>query len=797
MESEESRPGCSESNSSTNSYNSQIPVTMQLNLNDDINSVKENQKGCNITEIEDQVNMHRLLSPNYLNSPVADSIKNFENALSSENDNQLNTCNNELCLPQNQTKSSTAYLHSSINTFAFLKRGRKLENQDIKGDVYINHEDLSDVSDTENDKKDSVFNTDEDLTHVDNSPSKMTTDPTDGIMVDLREKLSKDKKQNQIQNSYINNIMNHRDVENLNGKTGINESLEDFVKSHDEDTLDFEAEEGECQEHKDGTFVDITENLDSLKPNKTHKKLTEKIVNQDELEEGEVSDDEEKRPEEVEPKPVCRFYTRGQCTWGMSCRFLHPGVTDKGNYTMFDLVRPISLPQANVAAVRNNYTHTNDYTDYRSERVSTLTRANLHNISALYSSPHDPRALASDGPVVVESAWERGLRTAKEMMRKASKRKEQDTDFEDKKMNLTLSPDDLEKDPYYAKERGSPVEVMKTYNRHGIYNEVSVYNSLERFSRPPISSLDDIDTYGRTSRYRELPPHRMPHYEDERRVRPTREVIVQRVESVTRADEWNDPWMRKKSPGGTSRDRNDKRRRERSYSTNSSYSSSTSSQSESSSDSSRSTSPLKERRYNSFQKSPSLNRRYGVRNIHSPNSVRRSRRSMSLQHSPTARRGHHISLSPALIKTNAHSPSHKRKKSSPIAKKYVNIKSKTKRKNTGTSSGTGSSDSSGSDSDSESGSSSSDSSSCSVDQRLVIKQKLTKNRKSIKKVLTKKRSPISIEIKKQNAVGTSALISPTNSISSEKGLKKSRREELLKQLRAVEDAIAKKRLKLT
>lgn len=61
----------------------------------------------------------------------------------------------------------------------------------------------------------------------------------------------------------------------------------------------------------------------------------------------------------------------------------------------------------------------------------------------------------------------------------------------------------------------------------------------------------------------------------------------------------------------------------------------------------------------------------------------------------------------------------------------------------------------------------------------------------------KKRSPISIEIKKVATVGASALASPTNSVSSEKDSKKTRREELLKQLRAVEDAIAKKRSKLT
>lgn len=62
----------------------------------------------------------------------------------------------------------------------------------------------------------------------------------------------------------------------------------------------------------------------------------------EELEDGEISDEDETlRNERNEPKPVCRFYSKGQCTWGSSCRFLHPGVLDKGNYSMFATPRPI------------------------------------------------------------------------------------------------------------------------------------------------------------------------------------------------------------------------------------------------------------------------------------------------------------------------------------------------------------------------------------------------------------------------------------------------------------------------
>lgn len=68
---------------------------------------------------------------------------------------------------------------------------------------------------------------------------------------------------------------------------------------------------------------------------------------------------------------------------------------------------------------------------------------------------------------------------------------------------------------------------------------------------------------------------------------------------------------------------------------------------------------------------------------------------------------------------------------------------------------------------------------------------------------TKKRSPITIELKKQATVSKSSALppSPTNSDDSSHndptGKKSNRREELLKQLKAVEDAIAKKRSKLS
>lgn len=308
------------------------------------------------------------------------------------------------------------------------------------------------------------------------------------------------------------------------------------------------------------------------------------------MEEGEVSDEDEKRPEETEPKPVCRFYTRGQCTWGMSCRFLHPGVTDKGNYTMFDMIRPVPVnahgPPYGPGGILPSYRG-----DFRGERPPPM--------HPMQQGHPPPQARPLPEPVV-ESAWERGLRTAKEMMRKANKRKEQDMDFEDKKMNLSANQDELERDNYYIRERSPERSPPPQFSGRGPMpvhhpgpkNAYSPPPHQHQHQHPhkygnmpprgpgapgpgPAPFNEDHDPYGRSLRYRELPAHRMPQYEDEmikRRIRPAREVIVQRVEPAGRGDEWMDPWMRSKSPGRGERDKRQKRER-RSYSSNSSYSS--------------------------------------------------------------------------------------------------------------------------------------------------------------------------------------------------------------------------------
>ena len=63
-----------------------------------------------------------------------------------------------------------------------------------------------------------------------------------------------------------------------------------------------------------------------------HFTVTHAYLQDDDCEEGEIKEPGDRSPRQF-VKPLCRFYTRGHCTWGDNCRFLHPGVNDKGKFT--------------------------------------------------------------------------------------------------------------------------------------------------------------------------------------------------------------------------------------------------------------------------------------------------------------------------------------------------------------------------------------------------------------------------------------------------------------------------------
>ncbi|KAJ8716049.1 hypothetical protein PYW08_013334 [Mythimna loreyi] len=554
-----------------------------------------------------------------------------------------------------------------------------------------------------------------------------------------------------------------------------------------EEQLDFEAEEGECVEPK--PVEQANGDAEDKGVEKAEDVRAARRSRGSSLEEGEVSDEAERRPEEREPPPVCRFFSRGACTWGVSCRFLHPGVTDKGNYNMFDVVRGVPA-----------------------------------------GGPYPAAPVRDVAPP--ESAWERGLRTAKEMLRIANKRKEQDMDFEEKKLHLSVGgvvhdpdaelayaaaavgaspPRHHDAPPHY---RGDPDAFPR-----GPYGPM--YRG--RFPRPPVDERERFYEREHLMYERERAGYdRVPHYDErapapeegayhKRRVRPSREVIVQRAEverregrearadvrdardvrdvrrGDVRGDDWADPWMRAEPAA----------RRRKPPSSEDSYSSSSSSNS--SSRSSRSPSARRKRRASSSSRqrlSPSVivrERRLATARATAMNPPAPRRRAPS----PAAAR--QLSANPPPPATH-HLQRHK-DEMDPYGRSKATSRNRDRKKYSRSSSSGSESSSSSSESESESHSSTSSGSSGARRARharllnAAARPRLNaKTGAGLAAAVTTVTSKKEVPSDKESGGKKRSATSPVDSGPAKKSV--SRREELLKQLKAVEDAIARKRSKI-
>lgn len=703
----------------------------------------------------------------------------------------------------------------------------------------------------------------------------------------------KETNEKQVENCEVNKNVNKSSESKTDTNSGVRSSTAAAgLEGEDTEQLDFEAEEkeeGECEGISTATAITMTA------PNSTKTgggSEDEGELKNDELEEGELTDEGENRPEETEPRPICRFYNRGQCTWGSSCRFVHPGVTDKGNYTMFELVRPLvpvngppqMYPPMEYRPVERPVVGLPSYQAFRKEEAVP----------------------------VVESAWERGLRQAKEMLRKSSKRKETEVDFEEKKMNLTLGQDELDKENDYYTRSASPIlneepdrwsgkidgdpkryrTVSERYeadygpesayyhsgsrsgevwhHRGHHYVEEGVRSSRLVRGDPDYQSSSLKSKYSSSSHYY---PKASSHeyYERKRHKYPSREVIVQRsdksswkddsptapsrssrhVERGGRGDEWADPWMRSKSPLGRKT-----RSRKQSYSSGSSYSSSSSSRTSRSSSGSSYSRDTRSRSRSSRSRSRSKKPTSPVRRLTRPSPPFNKSKPLSpglimSEKRAATERAMHMNPpppSPRKVRGPTSPPAPLRRNPTPptaadnrtrgggvpprllahskaavaAAMRSTRSRSKSSRSSSG-------SDSSGSSSDSSETSITSTSSSrvaspparqkrIVIDERLALAQamkvkamdalKLSGQKQQIKLTLKGSsasqvdRPPSSVTAgKKRPAESPPAYIEESSppKVGGKTTPKKpapSRREELLKQLKAVEDAIARKRSKI-
>jgi len=276
----------------------------------------------------------------------------------------------------------------------------------------------------------------------------------------------------------------------------------------------------------------------------------------EELEDGEISDEDEAlKNERNEPKAVCRFYNRGHCTWGTSCRFLHPGVLDKGNYNMFATPRSIIPGQP------------------EAEEIPEVEEEKI-----------EEPILMRPPPPAYETAWERGLRQAKEMRRRSHKRREMDVEYEEKKSNLSLTQIELDKENDYYTRPASPAHTHDPYADDEYPDNYDNYYPAEtrRIAPPPPADFVARGERAAAVRrgYSESPPPRTRRVAPPRSPSPTiREDPAAPAKSRFRGGEdWADPWMRSKDDKSKA-----SRSRRRSYSSGSSRSSSSRSSSSNSS----------------------------------------------------------------------------------------------------------------------------------------------------------------------------------------------------------------------
>ncbi|XP_078365828.1 uncharacterized protein LOC144650055 [Oculina patagonica] len=195
-----------------------------------------------------------------------------------------------------------------------------------------------------------------------------------------------------------------------------------------------DKEEGELEDEQDdeGEEGEILSDEDTQ--DKADKKTQEKQDSTNEAdgpEEGEVIEDGDSTGALNLRRKVCRYFTYGGCTWGMSCRFLHPGLNDKGAYQMLPVPGQYPSPFPKVQAV---------VPPVPPEAI--MPSFPDQDVGGQLDDEMADRAQPSAEPVAPprkETAWERGLKLAKEIKKAAQKRKEEDADFEEKRMILGIT----------------------------------------------------------------------------------------------------------------------------------------------------------------------------------------------------------------------------------------------------------------------------------------------------------------------------------------------------------------------
>lgn len=139
------------------------------------------------------------------------------------------------------------------------------------------------------------------------------------------------------------------------------------------------------------------------------------------------SPEHECHDEDPQSMGVCRFYLRGTCTWGRDCKYIHP------RETRGDMAPPAQSSSSELtwSTGGSPRVRTRSRDRGRPPRESVHSRVKYPNVGSVGVQE---AAVVRSG--AQESAWERGLRQARELVMKASKKRKEEPDFEKKRLIL-------------------------------------------------------------------------------------------------------------------------------------------------------------------------------------------------------------------------------------------------------------------------------------------------------------------------------------------------------------------------
>ncbi|KAM3721344.1 Zinc finger CCCH domain-containing protein [Dirofilaria immitis] len=212
-----------------------------------------------------------------------------------------------------------------------------------------------------------------------------------------------------IKQSALNVGVDHNETEIDRGKEDVKDDLSEEGEIDD-------LEEGELKSDEDSVTGSIRSNENSVRRSVGRNR-------------GKVLEDSPHRSWRYDPASVgiCKFYLRGTCTWGPDCKYLHMKELRLG-----DSIPVQSSSNESIHSQRPNATK---------ERRSRSREFTKPCISGLTVYPSSSTSNENEGSHGDETAWEKGLRQARELMIRASKKREEEPDFDRKRLILAPSGD--------------------------------------------------------------------------------------------------------------------------------------------------------------------------------------------------------------------------------------------------------------------------------------------------------------------------------------------------------------------